>query len=242
MLRVLVSSLCLCLYLLPVHAQVNPEGLALYLSFDENQGKVANDQSPFGNHATFKGNAKWAVGVFNSGVELGVGSWLVVEDDDSLDLSTKMTLSMWVKTKPSGDNQSGIEKEAGWQAGEYNLLPEFGGGVLLQMQELPEVCNDEAIGRNVLDDAWHYIAGTWDGKTIRIYVDGEETKSLACQGEVSAGGGALYIGSRGGSQRWVPGFIDEVKVYSRALAAEEIQADMENPTINLAVIVTKEYV
>ena len=49
---------------------------------------------------------------------------------------------------------------------------------------------------------------------------------LACAGEIKVGGGNMYVGSRGGKQRWVNGMLDEIKVYNRALSADEVKADM----------------
>ena len=37
----------------------------------------------------------------------------------------------------------------------------------------------------------------------------------------------MYIGSRGGTSRWVNGSLDEIKVYNRALNPDEIWADMD---------------
>lgn len=235
------TQLCLpillvCLCIVPLAQAVDPS-LVMYLSFDENKGDVAKDQSPFGNHATLKGKAKWGEGKFGTGIACTVTGYLLVEDDDSLDLTDAMTINMWAKMMAStGDNQSGVEKQPAWQAGEYNLLPEYGGGVLLQMEELPDECDDEAIaGPTIIDKQWHFIAGTWDGKTITIYIDGKKVKELPCKGKLSKGNGPLFIASRGGGGRWIEGFIDEVKIYNRALDAKEITADMENPAHNLAV-------
>ncbi len=234
--QLFLPILLVCLCIVPLAQAVDPS-LVMYLSFDENKGDVAKDQSPFGNHATIKGKATWGEGKFNSGMKFTVSGYLIVQDADSLDLTSAMTISMWAKLlAATGDNQSGVEKEPAWQAGEYNLLPEYGGGVLLQMEELPDECDDEAIGGpSIIDKDWHFIAATWDGSVIKIYIDGKKAKELPCKGKLSKGNGALYIGSRGGGGRWVEGFLDEIKIYNRALDAKEITADMENPAINLAV-------
>ena len=58
----------------------------------------------------------------------------------------------------------------------------------------------------------------------------EVKKELACVGKLKVGNGKAYVGSRGGTARWVLGSLDEIKVYNRALSAAEIKKDMENPT------------
>ena len=57
-------------------ADVDP-GLVMYLSFDENKGEVAKDQSPFGNDATLKGKATWGEGKFNSGIKTTTSGYLI---------------------------------------------------------------------------------------------------------------------------------------------------------------------
>ncbi len=89
----------------------------------------------------------------------------------------------------------------------------------------------------VNDGAWHHIAGTFDGKTIKTYVDGKETSKLSCAGSLEKNSDPLFIGCRAGSSRWMNGLIDEIKVYNRALNADEIKRDMDDPMANLAVMI-----
>jgi len=49
--------------------------------------------------------------------------------------------------------------------------------------DLPEECDDEAIGGPVtIDKKWHHCVGTFDGKEIKIYGDGKLRKELPCKG------------------------------------------------------------
>ena len=90
---------------------------------------------------------------------------------------------------------------------------------------------DEAVmSEGIQDGTWHHIAGTYDGKAIKVYIDGAEKASLDCVGEIKVGDGSTYVGSRGGTQRWVNGTLDEIKVFNRALSADEVKADMEKTT------------
>ena len=204
--------MCFCLTSVFLQASIDPS-IVLYLPFEEQSGKVAEDLSQFGHKAEFRKKTAWsAAGKHGGCIELGIGNWLEVKDHDSLDLTNKMTIMFWSKLMTAtGDVQSGVEKEPAWQVGEYNLLPEYTGGILLQAN------------------------GTFDGKEIKIYGDGKLRKELPCKGAVEKGTGNLYIGCRGGSGRWIDGFLDEIKMYNRVLTKEEIVADMEDPMHNLSV-------
>ncbi|MEC7867882.1 MAG: LamG domain-containing protein [Candidatus Poribacteria bacterium] len=232
-----ILIMCFCLTSVFLQASIDPS-IVLYITFEEQTGKVDEDLSQFGHKAEFRKKTAWsAAGKHGGCIELGIGNWLEVKDHDSLDLTNKMTIMFWSKLMTAtGDVQSGIEKEPAWQVGEYNLLPEYTGGILLQANDLPEECDDEAIGGPVtIDKKWHHCVGTFDGKEIKIYGDGKLRKELPCKGAVEKGNGNLYIGCRGGSGRWIDGFLDEIKMYNRVLTKEEIIADMEDPMHNLSV-------
>lgn len=219
---VLVLTL-LIVNVLSVQAALD-DSVVLFLSFD---GGEAADHSSYG-HTVGVTGAEIGAGKYGNGIVLGEGRFLEVPDHDSLDLTTAMTISMWAKVAAGGEGtQSGLEKQPAWQAGEYNLAAVYGGGVLLQARDLPADCADSAITPGgIEDDSWHHIAGTWDGNVIKVYIDGVEEKSLDCVGELEIGDGNLYIGSRGGKQRWLNGSLDEIKVFNRALSADEVKADM----------------
>ena len=66
--------------------------------------------------------------------------------------------------------------------------------------------------------AWHHIALTYDKENIKLYVDGVEKDSKSCTSSISTNTKSLKIGKN------VSGTIDEVRIYNRALSAEEIRA------------------
>lgn len=73
---------------------------------------------------------------------------------------------------------------------------------------------------------WTHLAGTYDGSTLRLYVDGAEVASRAAPGGLAASDGPLRIGGNGLWSEWFRGSIDDVRVYARALSAAEVRQDM----------------
>lgn len=75
---------------------------------------------------------------------------------------------------------------------------------------------------------WTHIAGTFDGRTMRIYVDGQEQGVLQRPGPVKANDFHLCLGSyEVGHAAHFQGLLDEVTLYARALTAAEIRAQYQ---------------
>jgi hypothetical protein len=220
----LVGALTVC-GTSPAMAAPDPS-LILFLTFDEVKGKTATDMSGNENHAELKGGAKIGEGKYGNGLALNVNAHAEVAHKDMFNLQA-MTLMTWLRfLQDTGDQQSAIEKEPAWGPGEYNLLGDYNNHILLQMNDLPDECDDECEAGEVMDGKWHHIAGTWDTTKIVIYADGEKLKECPCKGKIEAAKGLLYIGARGGGQRWTMGFYDDMKVFNRALSRDEVRAAM----------------
>jgi hydrogenase maturation factor HypE len=78
----------------------------------------------------------------------------------------------------------------------------------------------------VVANVWTHLASTFDGTTLRLYVNGTLVQSKAVSGSIVAGTGALRIGGNAVWGEWFRGYIDEVRIYNRALTAAEIVSDM----------------
>jgi hypothetical protein len=70
---------------------------------------------------------------------------------------------------------------------------------------------------------------TYDGTTMRMFVNGVQVSAKAVSGAVAVSDGALRIGGNSIWGEYFRGLIDEVRVYNRALTAAEIQTDMNTP-------------
>jgi hypothetical protein len=75
-------------------------------------------------------------------------------------------------------------------------------------------------------NAWSHIAGTWDGATLKFWVNGALAGSRAATGTLANSTGVLRLGGNAIWNEWFAGRIDEVRVYNRALTQAELQADM----------------
>jgi Concanavalin A-like lectin/glucanases superfamily len=84
----------------------------------------------------------------------------------------------------------------------------------------------DAAGASALPlNAWRHLASTWDGRTLRLYVDGTQVASRSLSGRAVASGAPLQFGGNTVWREWFKGVIDEVRIYSRALTQAELRAD-----------------
>ena len=75
-------------------------------------------------------------------------------------------------------------------------------------------------------NTWTHLATTSDGATLKLYVNGVLASSKAAAGSIKTSAGVLRIGGNSIWGEYFSGLIDEVRIYNRALAASEIQSDM----------------
>ena len=78
-------------------------------------------------------------------------------------------------------------------------------------------------------NTWTHLAVTYDGTTLRLYVNGSQVGSRAVASPLLTSTGVLRFGGNSVWGEFFAGRIDEVRLYNRALAVAEIQADMNAP-------------
>ena len=78
-------------------------------------------------------------------------------------------------------------------------------------------------------DRWSHLAVTYDGRRVRLYVNGNEVSSLATSGRILRTSGPLWIGGNEPYGEFFQGDIDDVRVYDQALARSELPAEMSTP-------------
>jgi hypothetical protein len=85
--------------------------------------------------------------------------------------------------------------------------------------------NDVLVGQTALIlRAWHHVVLVREGEHVRVYLDGVPEISGTLPDTVPAGETSIFIGGRTDGLFNFEGKVDEVAVYSRALAADEIAA------------------
>jgi hypothetical protein len=207
----------------------NP-GLVLALGFNEAAGTATSDASGLGNHGQVR-EAQFVAGRFGNALSFdGVNDWVTVADSVSLELATGMTLEAWVNPSVVAGWNTVLLKEAGagmsYELYSNNDLNRPAAYFTVPSGAIRAVTGTAAVGAN----AWTHVAVTYDGASMRMYVNGVLVRTTARTGAIVAEDGPLHIGGNevwGGE--WFSGLIDEVRIYNRALSATEIAADIATP-------------
>ncbi len=198
------------------------------------RGQTNATDSAGANDGNANGNG-FADAKVGKGFDIQNTAGITVADDASLNLQN-FTIESWVRSSPfSGSKfiaaKSGSDGLSGYEFGMIDGLLRF-------------TLNGGAGGADLIDDvniadgAFHHVAATYDGTTMRIFLDGTvaaETLVTTTLGFES--GGIFVVGNR----QHLPnvsvfgGLIDELSIYNRALTESEIQSVFNSANVGKCV-------
>ena len=81
---------------------------------------------------------------------------------------------------------------------------------------------------------WHHLAFTYDARTLRLFVDGQPAGETAINRARNPGSGPLVLGKRPDGHVFFRGVLDEVRVWPRALSADELRMHAQQPEATTA--------
>jgi hypothetical protein len=166
--------------------------------------------------------ASWTTaGRFGSALVFNGTSGLVnINDSPSLRLTTGMTLEAWVN--PSVVNSAWRDVIYKGNDNYYLEATSPNGGRPAAAGTIGKTYGTTALAPNT----WTHLAVTYDGATIRLYVNAGQVSSLTSTATIPTSTNPLQIGGDSIYGQFFQGVIDEVRVYNRALSQTEIQTDM----------------
>ena len=204
-------------------------GLVAAYAFDEGAGPTVTDASGSGNTGLVAGATWTAQGRFGSALVFdGLNDWVAINDAASLDLTAGLTLEAWVfPTVATGWRSVILKEQPGQQV--YALYASTSSNTPAG-QVFVNAAGQRVHGPSALPvNTWTHLATTYNGAVQRLYVNGVEVASRVQTGPVRVSDSPLRIGGNSVWGEFFQGRIDEVRIYSRALAPSEIQADMNTP-------------
>ena len=157
-------------------------GLVGQWRLDDGAGTVATDSSGYGDSGTVAGGAAWITSPTGGALDFnGATGRVQVPDAPQLEPTDGVSVAAWVARKGSpGDYKYIVSKGAtGCIAGSYGLYsgPQGGLEFYVSQDQGTQYARSADPGPGVWDGNWHLVVGTFDGDTIRLYVDGREIGS-----------------------------------------------------------------
>jgi hypothetical protein len=221
----------------PAFGATGPVGV---WQLDEGAGTTVADGSGNGNPGVLSGGTSWIAGVSGTALHFdGATGQVKVSDNHALEPPATVTVSAWFRHAGSPGTYRYIIAKGGngCIAASYGLYSGPDGGLQFYVSHDhgSVYARSPDAGERVWDGNWHLAVGTYNGTTVRLYIDGVEVGSgTSWPGSLEyllPSSNDFYIGNYPSCQpHHFLGDIDSVAVWDHALSASEIRALLPGAT------------
>jgi len=179
--------------------------------FDEGSGKIAYDAIG-GNNGTIFG-ATWVDGISGSVLGLdGISAEVVLLHSDDLNITgDKISLTYWFELDEIGSDRCFIFKNT-----QYLSRINSHGKLDCSLYTPDWVSVDLEWVDRIHDTDWHFLANTYNGNDMKIYVDGQCMVSENASENIQSAQADLYLVSQNKINHF-NGIIDEVGIFNYCL-------------------------
>ena len=196
-------------------------------TLNDGSGNVAYDTSGNGNDGTLQGGPNWVAGKISGALQFdGADDQVDCGNDPSLDITGEITIAAWVyPTGPgSSDYPRIVDKSDGTGGADpgYKLYLRSAENFLVTLSAGGAYPNSSSSADL---NAWNYVVFITDGTQRKLFLNGAWQRWDESSLPVSSSN-PLFLGNSPAGNRHFEGVLDEVRVYSRALAEDEIEAIM----------------
>lgn len=186
-------------------------------SFDDGMGNTVVDRSGNGNDGTIE-EVKWVMGAINSAAQLGYQKGVTVAHDPSLLPNKELSVQAWIRPwAPKYDQHPTIIRKNGSYV--FKLSTTKSLSLVLWLNGGKQYF--ETKHKAWPNGKWQHVAATYDGKEVKLYVNGGLDSTHPASGIISSSASDLYLGSENG-QFFFNGTIDEVRIDGAALSSKDI--------------------
>jgi hypothetical protein len=205
-------------------AQAPSDRVAAAYGFGEAAGSTTADASGNGNTATLVNGPTWtSAGRFGRSLTFdGVNDTIQLPATETVALSTGFTFEAWIA--PTSFFTSGSRKL--WSHPSLALLV-TSQGYLYATANLTGGYRAFYSTTTIPLNTWSYVAYTYDGTALRLYINGTAAGTTTVTGTVAATVDPMTLG--GPYSDGIAANLDEVRLYRRGLTASEMWLDSETP-------------
>lgn len=215
-------------YIFDQNLSLSYSGLVAYYRMNNGAGTTATNTctNTVGINGTLINSPAWVASPIqfsdNSLSLDGTSDQITIPDNNSLDLSTALTIEAWVYATSNSGIQNVVCKSSlvvntgyifprtddGWST--VSLYLNIGGWQIFTTP-YPSL------------NTWHHLAATYDGTTVKIYIDGVLALSQAQSGAFATNNNVLQIGNQTGFSEYFGGKVDDIRIWNVARTGTEIQ-------------------
>jgi hypothetical protein len=202
---------------------------------DGTGSEIAFDSSLRGNDGTLHDldpGTAWVAGRSQGALAIAHTGWVQVAPSSSIDAITDhLTVSAWIELGTTIGEADGWATALSRQVGtgkdqHYHLSLDVDARPSLFVITEPGFALIKAPDA-VPTGTWTHLAGVYDGAVARLYVNGAEMATQALTGSFAPDSTPVILGGNandasGVPTELVPGRLDEIMLYARALSAAEI--------------------
>ena len=155
----------------------------------------------------------------------GTNDYIVVGDDSSLDITDKITLSVWIKPTDVSQSWQGVIAKGDLSAtGDvYQIVIDNGQKFRVRLN------NSASLSSGTLsNNTWYHVCSTYDkdaGGTDehKLFIDGVLVDTADYSSAINTNNDPLHIGIFEGSANCFFGNMSEVAIYDSALTANQVK-------------------
>ena len=191
----------------------------------------ALDSSGNGNHgAQYSATSSTgANGVANGAYSYdGLSSQTVIADSATISPTGSMSVSLWAKPSVINGSLRGIiskDVSSGISNAPYEIALDPSNRFYWRTVNASNATSVSVVCTQVtvVAGTWYHIAVTFNGATMRIFVNNQQCTNTASATGIADTAGPLRFGQQKDTyDRWFGGNIDDVRLYNKALSAAEV--------------------
>jgi hypothetical protein len=198
-------------------------GLVAYFALDETSGTTAADSSGNAHAGTLVNSPTWVAGKYGNAVQFNASSnYVDIAGESAFDFTGAMSVSFWMKRNgytnqwealiTKGDSAWGVARNG---TGSSVAFTTFNSSS----------ANDLFASAAVQNNEWHHVVVVYTGTQKLVYIDGVQNASTNYSQAIRTNNLNVRLGM---NQEFAPayygGALDEVRIYNRALTAQEVTA------------------
>ena len=212
---------------------LEPEDAIVHLAFDEGEGATVGDVASKGRQGTVHGPVSWQPGKTGTALATSGESYVDLGNTASFNRQEPFSFGCWIK--PTGEASGAPLGKMSEEDENRGFFIDTSGGKLQVMlsHEWPENSIMVHTVEKTAPDQWQHVYVTYDGSSkasgVTVYVDGRVVETAVISdtlvSDITTAAplliGRRYLGPKGSPFH---GLIDDVRLFNRALSAEEVAA------------------